>query len=677
MRRSLVGCSGHPPSHPPTEASECAISSANFQAKTPLYAEEVAAHDPNAGYPGTEVAQPQAGYVLMSSCNYTLDDPSALLAGSGRYDYAPWSNEAFSIDNFAPLETYQAFPLDNVTGVQRSMKYVNTQPFNPSALRTKSGLAHNGYLSWLAFETMDESGPQSSDNLYLLSGEERESKEDGPDSVTELGPPRPLQPQGGMNQEIFYMNLWDTQCLATLHPAFRRYSILDKLPSVVFEATMALSACYLSRSQPQRKPFGVSDIPGLSYRPEISHQTTSQTYYKSAMRKVASWVENVEKPDINSTLAVIILFCNLESSMGNFPAFDLHSGGVSSIIKAQQDTGEVNDSIRVELLAAWLQARLLNWWRRFHFSTLEFQKRRLPVSIQSELKIRLSNEENRRVLVMLILCESLNLTTMALIKSWEASQDTTVRRNEPVDDQLGHGAAATQPPSKDESQHSESKNMLEIQAKRLSEWHLQLPTTELPIESFHDARPEMLRDNSLLSTRPLLFSSHNAAMNYAYYVSARAIQSSADFTSPTTPGKHNDETEFWISILIRIAAGIGWGKCVRYNVHTIGISGLLLACSLRSRSLRFGLWIEDWLEERQRVAGLEEGSFPVLQILRILRIINQERGQGQDALTLFQTADDGGGLGKFDSYNSQAISSIMVYEKCEITGCLTTKITPV
>ncbi|KAK7415542.1 hypothetical protein QQX98_005788 [Neonectria punicea] len=162
-------------------------------------------------------------------------------------------------------------------------------------------------------------------------------------------------------------------------------------------------------------------------------------------------------------------------------------------------------------------------------------------------------------------------------------------------------------------------------------------------------------------------------MNFAYYVAARVMQCigplhSLERASTVEIDQMYEETETWVLLLLRVTAGISWKECIRLNVYTIGLAGLLLACALRSRSLATGLWIQSWLEERLNGDEFEEGNFPVFQILDALRLINRERRNGRDVFSLFQTVNDGGGSGKFGSYHSQIISSLLVYGRCRTTG---------
>ena len=105
-------------------------------------------------------------------------------------------------------------------------------------------------------------------------------------------------------------------------------------------------------------------------------------------------------------------------------------------------------------------------------------------------------------------------------------------------------------------------------------------------------------------------------MNFSYYVTARIMQcakplASLDGTLHENIDEMYEEIEAWIMILLRIAAGIDWEECTELNAYTVGFASLLLACSLRSRRLETGVWMQGWLEQRlSKSNAYEEGAQP-------------------------------------------------------------------
>ncbi|KAM5347290.1 hypothetical protein ACJ41O_010295 [Fusarium nematophilum] len=412
---------------------------------------------------------------------------------------------------------------------------------------------------------------------------------------------------------------------------------------------MALSAGRLSRLLPQRKSFEVPGIPGLSFRPDSGHKTSSQKYYYSALRRISDLVQQSSSDSV-VTLAVLILFCYWETSMGSFRDFAIHSDGATKLIESQERTLLQQGTVGAGLMAAWVRAQMNNWWRRMHFSTPEFQRKQAPMSIEPDVEASLCTAGDRKALILVILCESLRIYSSAVVDLWDLlGRDITDEDGEPRA-VSSDGDACLRPYA----------SLMRLQSRKLSDWHTNVPLSELPITSFQVVKTVALDENTL-TVEPLRFQSHDAAMNYAYYITSRIMQSSGVFHAYDDSAIEG--VEQWILVLLRIAAGIDWEECVRLNTYSIGFSGLLLTCAVQSRRPAVGLWIQDWLEERQRTSHLEEGSFPVLQILQVLRAVNRERARGRDVLAVFQTVDDGGGEGKFHSYHSQTLTSVMVYAR--------------
>lgn len=486
-----------------------------------------------------------------------------------------------------------------------------------------------------------------------------------PDWADQLRRPPTLYPNpkfswGSGHQEAFYMHMWDKQCLSALHPVFRQFGIMENIAPIVQKAILSVSACHLSRRLPQRKTLTVTDIPGLAYRPEIQHQVASQEFYQSATQQLRLWTGHRNKSELNSMLAAMILFCSLESSMGNFAGFNIHSNGVRTLLRMRDEPRGPHDTTQLELQDAWKQTHILNWWRRFHFSPPTFQNTPFPqldeVSDPRE-RDALSWPLYHRVDIMTSLCEALSVVSRTTSRGWE--RETNVDLTDVAD--LDHE--------------------LDILDVKISTWLKAFQSSQKVYPDVYQGRPGSAPEE-IPDLWPLKFPSHDEAMNFAYWATARVMYCAAErtidrITGTTRYRRVQKVIEGWISIVLRVAMAIDWDNCVRYNTHTIGMSGLLLACAIRSEKLDVGLWVENWLEERRSTAGLEEGSFPVLQILQILRIVNRERKAGFDVVSIFSTKDDGGGKGKFQSYHSQVLETVEVCVRCRETGKESRKIVPV
>lgn len=433
---------------------------------------------------------------------------------------------------------------------------------------------------------------------------------------------------------------------------------------MITDTMMALSAGRLSRMLPRRSSSSHPNILGLSLRPDSSHKARSQRYYYSAIKGISDWVMNSNASQAATTLATLILFCYWESSMGNFRDFSVHSGGATKLIEAEESTLAQQGFVGYGLMAAWVRAQMNNWWRRMHFSTVDFQRKQDPVSISPSVEGILDLVGDSKASVLVMLCESLRIYSSAVVDYWDLVSNPL-----PIDHE-------SQPSSQTTTAFSERLEgsaclypytlLMKAQARKLSDWHTRLPLSQLPITSFHSAYPATLEDRSL-GVEPLYFQSHDSAMNYAYYITARVIQS-ADLLNDRKSSTASQEADRWALILLQIAAGIEWEECIRLNTFAIGFSGLLLVCAIHTSNSAIGLWIQHWLEERQRTSHLEEGSFPVLQVLQVLRAVNHAGARGLDVCAVFQTVDDGGGEGKFHSYHSQTLTSVMMYGEENDTG---------
>lgn len=166
-------------------------------------------------------------------------------------------------------------------------------------------------------------------------------------------------------------------------------------------------------------------------------------------------------------------------------------------------------------------------------------------------------------------------------------------------------------------------------------------------------------------------------MNYAYYAAARVMTCTGVLKRLSRIGEEHDadacDEEYLIRMLLRVVSGMSWADCLRSNVHIIGLSGVLLACVLRSNDLALGEWVEHWLQCQDMFQATEEGSFPVLQIRHALHAVNMERRCGRDVLALYQPADDGGGNSKYGSYTSQTITALVLFGRSRSTGLLYSK----
>ncbi|KEQ89917.1 hypothetical protein M438DRAFT_263855 [Aureobasidium pullulans EXF-150] len=444
-----------------------------------------------------------------------------------------------------------------------------------------------------------------------------------------------------------YKGYWGNNCLSALHPVFHKITDLISQVPVLEDAIVALAACNLSRSSPKPKSPGVAG--NVSYQPHPEHWASSQQHYRSALTATRHMTEAVTQGmDPQITMTILVLFSCLESSIGNFLRFHNHSRGIANLIR-RLSTGLDPTSSMTDILAAWMQTRYHSWWIRLYFSTFTFQLEQSSLSAPESLEDNIESNSVRRAMILSILCESHRLHQKMLLGTFLLASDQTTINLDSTDQRYKAGMY---------------RELLTLQAEKLIIWEQNLPLADLPASL--EGEVQYLFPEGLLVT-PLQFSSHNAAMNYAYFISARLMQDAPIDLS----GEHITDSDHWVFLLLRITAGIDRQTCLRDNTYTIGLSSLLLAALLHTCSLDIGIWIEDWLQGFQKNAqnpALEEGSFPLAQITTVVSVINQQRRLGRNVFAVSQAEDDGGGNGKVDSYDSQDIKVVWLHGRERATG---------
>ncbi|KAJ5609783.1 hypothetical protein N7528_010350 [Penicillium herquei] len=407
---------------------------------------------------------------------------------------------------------------------------------------------------------------------------------------------------------------------------------------------LALASCNMSRLYAERRDSSRTRKHMGIYSPNLIHQTRSQLYYSLAIKDFTS----LKQINTNSTLAftVLVLFAYIESSMGNFEGFNCHVQGLERFLAELKE--EPGESPFNALLTAWMQIRYVVWWARAYFSRLDIHRNLPPVPLPRKLEGCFGTMEERRVNVLNVMCESHRLNSKAILKHWSHDSD--------LDDE-----------------YEITCLKLDAEAKKLDLWLSNLPVTEQPSDSkSHSHFPS----GGGLDT-PIFFQSHDAALNFAYYVLARIMQCTGTLRQ-LQGGKvheelgHNEE-QGWIRLLLQIANGTSMHTSVSRNSYTIGFSGILLAALLRCQDLNLSLEIERWLDSLHSIQPTEEGAFPIYQTLGVTKMVNQQRMMGREIYGVSQLEDDGGGFPKFTAYNSQSISSLLLHGVCKITGTLFTE----
>ncbi|KAK6814671.1 hypothetical protein RU639_009807 [Aspergillus parasiticus] len=443
-------------------------------------------------------------------------------------------------------------------------------------------------------------------------------------------------------RDVFYSTYWEDRCLPALHPMFYSATLLTADYPILNDAILALSSCNISRLHSERKISSTGLMGPLS--PSLTHQTRSHLYYSSAIRKLTTMTASDCRHNAAVVFIVLVLFAHLESAMGNFQGFYCHVQGMINFLVEWR--GGPGDATIMPLLTSWMQTRYVVWWARAYFSSLNIHQQLPSIFLPISMKEVPFTLHERRVKVLSIMCESHRLNFKAVLQRFKS-----MRSEEEVTNENNQG-------------YFECLSLLRQETTKLDEWLLHLPPSEQPIYEPNDT-----------SSTAIHFQSHDAALNYAYYVVARIMQCTGllrELCSQTTPD-HEDEcykAELWVQTLVQIAQGVDMRTSATRNSYTIGFSGLLLAGILRCQSLSVGLEIQDWIQTLQDLQPTEEGAFPVYQTLSVVKAVNQQRIAGRDVFAVTQPVDDGGGHPKVTAYNSQSISSLLFHGRCRIRNCL-------
>lgn len=422
------------------------------------------------------------------------------------------------------------------------------------------------------------------------------------------------------------------------------------------DAMLALSSCTLSPLHPERKISTNSNM-GL-FSPSLVQQTRSQLYYSSAIHKLATLREDDCRENLTAVLTVLTIFAYIESSMGNFKGFYCHDEGMTNLL-LHFNTNPHDPTIDC-LITAWMQVRIVVWWARAYFCSMEILRSLPSVSPPIILEQAFPSPQRKKVTVLSIMCESHRLNFQTLMAHWQLWSPES---------------EATQQSSGNDEDYESACLLLQEQAQALDKWIGKLPPSELPIEN-HDTLERVYTSDS--EDDPLYLKSHESALNFAYYVIGRIMQCTGLLRSLQMKRDSYTKYEFhedeeWCRLLLRIVRGTNMQTSFRMNNYTIGFSGLLLTALLRCKSQTLGLAIENWLQNLGDLKPTEEGGFPLYQTLGVVKSINRQKAMGRDVLGLTQPVDDSGGTPKFSAYNSQPISILMFHGISRISGDLFTE----
>lgn len=215
------------------------------------------------------------------------------------------------------------------------------------------------------------------------------------------------------------MNFWETECIPTLHACFLGLQSSNNQPRVLEVTMKALAACQLGRRSFRERLSGTQRLPLYRTTPELGHEASAHQFYGAAIRMIRRCDTSFSTP-ISTVSAVIMLFCCLKSVMGNFKAFSLHSSGLQKLLDTEASLTQERDGPTANLLAAWIQAKMHNWWLGLHFSSLAMHCNASALSLPRE--VLAERQKHTRLMILHTLCESYRIQHTSLASLWYGVQ---------------------------------------------------------------------------------------------------------------------------------------------------------------------------------------------------------------------------------------------------------------
>ena len=140
--------------------------------------------------------------------------------------------------------------------------------------------------------------------------------------------------------------------------------------------------------------------------------------------------------------------------------------------------------------------------------------------------------------------------------------------------------------------------LLGDQRIELDRWHAALPPSHLPREVLGLERCAQ-EDPLQLGQPPLQFLTHQAAMNYVFYVAARIFGSREGvdefLAPPRISPQHSGQpgllgVDHWVRLLLRIITGLDIMVWARHSSYSLGILEIIHMCHLRLPCRSHMIW---------------------------------------------------------------------------------------
>ncbi|RDW57512.1 hypothetical protein BP6252_13772 [Coleophoma cylindrospora] len=478
-------------------------------------------------------------------------------------------------------------------------------------------------------------------------------------------------------QENLYLQYWRKDMLGKLPMPYKQIEyLLDACPALR-PSIISLSACDMAQVRIEVRSRTIDTRKDWFYAPNATHQTHGRRYYNIAKRELAEL--DYDREDKASILAVLLLFVLVESHIGSFHGAAFHHHAIEHLLSAHYSACQ-SSAFGRGLISVWTALRAHSWSYRIPFTLLDFNKTLLELGVN--ISIVLDPFEARAEAVVVNMLQSWRLSLMMLFERYTGRGDM-----ESISSQCCRDVyRRTKPPvmrppwtPKTLIEDENNASLLNEERQRLDAWHTALPLSQLPIESFSSAnggRPSAdLRYSSAI--QDLKFQSHQAAINYAYYVVARILQSEAAMDEYLSmkpqcdyPEQGHSETNHWLLTLLRVIAGMDIAACAQQSYYYVSLLEIVKICRLRLPQYSSALCrlADELVQEFTDHCMIYDGPVLISNFRNELKEIEEQKILSKDLFYIMpQNSPD---TKKQPSCNRASAAPIMVYGRDRITGKL-------
>lgn len=437
--------------------------------------------------------------------------------------------------------------------------------------------------------------------------------------------------------ESKYLAHWHDGVRPLLPAVFGEIDSLIQRYEVVKLSVLALAASHLGRFHDLQTPSHTELTWPTGSSNHSSDSCNGLSYYSTALKTLASdrlYSHTQLEPCAEMTVLLLVAYFELET--GSVSGCIWHLQRVDKLV--QSSLKALADSeFGVRLLVAWSGLRAQQVADVCPYGTLTFAHLHSGTIIQAEIDkyIRLTGstyEFLAHQLARVCITSGLLLLLRTVGKD---SANPLYRKWINVSRQVG----VNEPPPSLLATWDSRKLLMELDSvgTLLDQWHSSLPLSNLPLESFSsgdftDPRASLPG----LRVRPLCFTTHAAAVDYARYACAQMYASRSSLDR-CTGSLDSAEIDPWAHIVLRIVAGIDIAQCFADNVYRHGICWLLTRVALRCCSLEGLMWIDDWFSRAKATGAVAEAGVGLHVLQQLTRTLIEQWENGKFVYLMFST----------------------------------------